>query len=408
MMDFMRKISKKRILLFILILSLAILWTGCGMKDIGQESPQNSEETPREEIPRIEEITMAAVGDIMVHSPQFEAAYVGGEEKYDFYPTFQPIEKYIQETDIAVANLETTFAGEDKGYTGYPMFNSPEQLGKALKQTGFDVITTANNHSLDRRSQGVKSTLDFLDQEGLDYTGTARSQEERDRILIKEVKNVKIAFLAYTYGTNGIPLPEDEPYLVNLIDKTQIEEDIQRAKAENPDIIVASMHFGVEYQRTPNDEQKELVDFLAQQGVDVILGSHPHVIQPMEIKNVVTAEGEEKEVFVIYSMGNFISNQRDRYTDSGLILQMGFEKNFKTNKTVLKQVEYIPTWVNKTSTGGKLYYEVVAVEEAMKQYENNESKLISKEGYNLLQRTWNDTTSHLEQENAKMVLKPLE
>ncbi|WP_257530916.1 CapA family protein [Irregularibacter muris] len=404
----MRKISKKRILLFILILSLAILWTGCGMKDIGQESPQNSEETPREEIPRIEEITMAAVGDIMVHSPQFEAAYVGGEEKYDFYPTFQPIEKYIQETDIAVANLETTFAGEDKGYTGYPMFNSPEQLGKALKQTGFDVITTANNHSLDRRSQGVKSTLDFLDQEGLDYTGTARSQEERDRILIKEVKNVKIAFLAYTYGTNGIPLPEDEPYLVNLIDKTQIEEDIQRAKAENPDIIVASMHFGVEYQRTPNDEQKELVDFLAQQGVDVILGSHPHVIQPMEIKNVVTAEGEEKEVFVIYSMGNFISNQRDRYTDSGLILQMGFEKNFKTNKTVLKQVEYIPTWVNKTSTGGKLYYEVVAVEEAMKQYENNESKLISKEGYNLLQRTWNDTTSHLEQENAKMVLKPLE
>ena len=408
MMDFMRKISKKRILLFILILSLAILWTGCGMKDIGQESPQNSEETPREEIPRIEEITMAAVGDIMVHSPQFEAAYVGGEEKYDFYPTFQPIEKYIQETDIAVANLETTFAGEDKGYTGYPMFNSPEQLGKALKQTGFDVITTANNHSLDRRSQGVKSTLDFLDQEGLDYTGTARSQEERDRILIKEVKDVKIAFLAYTYGTNGIPLPEDEPYLVNLIDKTQIEEDIQRAKAENPDIIVASMHFGVEYQRTPNDEQKELVDFLAQQGVDVILGSHPHVIQPMEIKNVVTAEGEEKEVFVIYSMGNFISNQRDRYTDSGLILQMGFEKNFKTNKTVLKQVEYIPTWVNKTSTGGKLYYEVVAVEEAMKQYENNESKLISKEGYNLLQRTWNDTTSHLEQENAKMVLKPLE
>lgn len=385
------------------------IWTGCNS---GQNSPQESQEQSppplKEEPPRIEEVTIAAVGDVMVHSPQFKAAYVGGDLGYDFYPVFQPIEKYIKEADIGVANLETTLAGKEKKYTGYPMFNSPEQLAKGLKDAGFNLITTANNHSLDRRSEGVKRTLENLEEQGLDFTGTARSQEERDRVLIKEVKGIRIAFLAYTYGTNGIPIPENEPYIVNLIDKEQMKEDIKRAKDEKVDMISVSLHFGLEYQRDPNEEQKELVDFLLEQGVDIILGSHPHVIQPMEIREVTTVDGEEKESFVIYSLGNFVSNQRDRYKDSGLILQISLEKNFKENKTSLKKVEYIPTWVDKSNNGGKLKYEVVAVEEKMEEHDNNESSSINSQDYEKLKRTWEDTTNHLEQDNAKLVIKSLE
>jgi len=306
-----------------------------------------------------------------------------------------------------VANLETTLSGAEKGYSGYPMFNSPEQMAEALKWTGFDVITTANNHSLDRRSHGVISTLDFLDANGLDHTGTARTQEEQDTLLIKKIKDVSIAFLSYTYGTNGIPIPEDEPYLVNLIHHEEMEEDIQRGKDSNVDLMVVSLHFGNEYQREESEEQRQLVDFLLEQGVDVILGSHPHVIQPMEIRNVTTKDGEVKDSFVIYSMGNFVSNQRDRYRDSGLILQLYFQKNFQTNTITLERVEYIPTWVDKSNVNGKVQYHILAVEDDLSNYQNDESPLITPGDYEILQRTWKDTTEHLEQEDARMVVKPL-
>jgi len=402
--------ANKKVLVYLLIFSLLFTITGCNIGVNERESHQETEldmQPIEDEPPRIEEISIASVGDIMVHSPQINAAYVGGEKQYDFYPVFQPIEKYIKEADIAVGNLETTLAGAEKKYTGYPEFNSPEQLAEALKLTGFDVITTANNHSLDRRGHGVRSTLDFLDEQGLSYTGTARSQEERDKLLIKNVKDIKIAFLSYTYGTNGIPIPKDEPYMVNLIDKEQIKTDIQEAKRQNVDIIVTSMHFGNEYQRNESEEQRELVDFLLEQGVDVVLGGHPHVIQPMEIRKVITTDGEEKECFLIYSMGNFISNQRDRYRESGIILQIFFEKNFDINETTLKKVEYIPTWVDKSNVGGKNRYHILAIEEAIREYEENQNEMLSNEDYSLLKQAWQDTTEHLEQENVKMVLKPL-
>lgn len=407
-MFYFKRFNRKRAVILVIIFSLIFIWTGCDIDEIKEESEKVQAIPPTEKVPRVEEVTIAAVGDIMVHSPQFHSAYVGGKQGFDFYPVFQPIEKYIQGTDIAVGNLETTFAGADQGYSGYPMFNSPEQLGQALKQTGFDVITTANNHCLDRGSDGVKSTLNFLDDYRLDHTGTGRSQEERDKILIETVDGIHIAFMAYTYGTNGMSVPEEEPYLVNLIDKEQIALDIQKAKDQNADIIVVSMHFGNEYQREENEEQRELVDFLLEQGVDVVLGSHPHVLQPMEIRKVTTIDGEEKEAFVIYSLGNFVSNQRDRYKDSGVILQISFEKNFHTDKTILQKVEYIPTWVDKSNAGGKTYYHVLAVEEAMNQYQLGQKKTLSDNDYEVLQRTWQDTKELLQQDNEKMVIKTLQ
>ncbi len=399
------KAGQRKFFILLGIIFLTFLWMGCSNLNSNDSEPEEITPPPIEEPPRIEEFSIGAVGDIMVHEPQIKAAYVGGDQGYDFAPVFQPIKKYIEEVDIAIANLETTLSGAEQNYSGYPMFNSPEQMAEALKLTGFDVITTANNHSLDRRSHGVKSTLDYLDAQGLDHTGTARSQEEQDRVLIKNIRDVSIAFLAYTYGTNGIPIPDDQPYLVNLIDHERMERDIQRAKDMNVDLIVVSVHFGNEYQRHESEEQKELVDFLLTQGVDVVLGSHPHVIQPMEIRQVTTVDGEEKEAFLIYSLGNFVSNQRDRYRDSGLILQLYFQKNFETGRTSLERVEYIPTWVDKSNVDGKLQYRVLAVEDALSNYQ--EDPLISQGDYELLQRTWKDTTEHLEREDARMVVKPI-
>lgn len=209
-------------------------------------------------------------------------AYNSTSKDYDFSNVFKNIEDYIKNADITVGNLETTFAGSYRGYTGYPTFNTPEVLGQNLKDIGFDVLCTANNHSMDKGYSGIESTLNFLDEYGLDHYGTARSSEEQNTILVKDVNGIKIAFLAYTYGTNGITIPSGKEYSVNLIDKELIKEHITLAKSKEVDVICVSMHWGTEYRLTPHSSQEELADFLFENGVDIILGSHPHVLEPME------------------------------------------------------------------------------------------------------------------------------
>ncbi len=199
-------------------------------------------------------------------------------------------------------NLETTFAGEARGYDGYPRFNSPAELGVSIKNIGIDVVSTANNHSMDTNESGVIATLDALDEIGLSHTGTYRSKEEQDKVLIKEVNGIKIAFISFTYGTNGIPVPSGKSYLVNLIDEELMLEQINLAKKENPDIICASMHWGIEYSQKQSKEQEKQADFLFQNGVDIIIGNHAHVVEPMEKKTIVLADGTEKEVFVVYAL----------------------------------------------------------------------------------------------------------
>ena len=203
-------------------------------------------------------------------------------------------------------NLETTFAGEsNRGYSGYPEFNTPSELGEALKNIGLDVLSTANNHSMDRREKGIIATLDALDEIGIAHTGTYRSEEERDEVLVKEVNGIKIAFISFTYGTNGIPIPSGKEYLVNLIDEDLILEQINLAKEQNVDLICASMHWGVEYAQKQNKEQERLADFLIQNDVKVIIGNHAHVIEPMEMRKVTLDDGTEKEGFVVYALRKF-------------------------------------------------------------------------------------------------------
>ena len=326
----------------------------------------------------------------MVHNTQFYSAYVGGKEQYDFKPVFEPIKKHIESSDFAMANLETTLSGKDMKYSNYPRFNSPEQIADALKYTGFDMVTTANNHAMDRGNYGVIKTIENLSKSGLLHTGTARNSEERDHVLVEKINGIKIAFLAYTYGTNGIPLPEGKDYLVNLIIKDRMLADINKAKSKNVDIIITSLHFGNEYCRSPGKKQKELVGYLVSHGVDIVFGDHPHVLQPMEIIELNGRTG-----FVIYSLGNFVSDQRKRYRDSGIILNLFLEKNFQSGKTIIKDVNFIPTWVDKSYIGSKLNYRVLPVKEAIKNYETGKDNLLSKNDYFKLKRTLQDVIAHL-------------
>ena len=222
-----RKIRYGRIIIFILLLSVILfrIKYEFDKHDKNNISEENSKEPEIIIIPDTT-IHMSVIGDVMCHSPNYNAAYVASTGSYDFTPFFTNIEKYISSADIAVGNLETTFAGKARGYSGYPMFNSPSELGTAMKEIGIDVLGTANNHSMDKGYSGVVSTLDALDEIGIDHMGTARSEEEQNTILVKDVKGIKIAFLAYTYGTNGITIPKANSYCINLINKDLILKHI--------------------------------------------------------------------------------------------------------------------------------------------------------------------------------------
>lgn len=316
------------------------------------EEPQVEKEEEKE-VPENATFTMAVTGDIMCHNTQYADAKTANG--YDFSYVFEDVKKYIQTADLAIGNLETTFTGSQAGYSGYPTFNTPEALAYNLKDLGFDVLTTSNNHSLDKGYKGIESTINYLDDADIAHTGTFTSEESQNTILYKHVKGVKIAFLSYTYGTNGIPVPSGKEYCINLIDKDLIKKHLELAKQEDPDLICVSMHWGVEYRTTPTDEQKDLADFLFQNGADVILGNHSHVLEPMEKRKITLEDGTEKDGFVIYSLGNFISGQIKEYTRDTAILNITITKNGETGKITIDNASYIPLYMYKGTTSTKAY-----------------------------------------------------
>lgn len=330
-------------------------------------------------------IHMSAFGDAMCHLSNIKNAYNSSSKDYDFSNVFKNIKPYTQNADITVGNLETTFAGKSRAYTGYPTFNTPEILGKNLKDIGVDVLTTANNHCMDKGYSGLASTLNFLDQYELSHTGTARNEEEQNTILIKNVNGIKIAFLSYTYGTNGITIPKDKTYSVNLIDKDLIKKHIGLAKAENVDVICASMHWGVEYKLKQNSTQENLANFLFENGVDIILGSHPHVLEPMEKRTITLEDGTQKDGFVIYSLGNFVSGQIYPNTKSTVILDIQITKNSE-GKISIDTVHYTPLYLYDKGTNSKARtrYTLIDIEKSISDYENGNDNSISRSLYNTL------------------------
>lgn len=310
-----------------------------------------------------ERITLLFVGDLMLHDAQIKAART--LQGYDYSDCFKHVKEEISRADIAVANLEVVMGG--KPYRGYPSFSAPDEFLYAVKEAGFDVLLTGNNHCLDRGSRGLRRTVQMLDSLNIPFAGTYMDVEERQERypLLVEKNGFRIAFLNYTYGTNGLePQP---PHIVNYIDKERIKEDISTARRMQPDAIIACMHWGMEYRRLPQRSEKELADWLIEQGVDHVIGSHPHVLQPMEIRR---DEHTPAKHAVVYSLGNFISNMTQENTDGGAMVRMELVKTF--NVVQLVKCEYSLVWTSRPILSGKTNYEVYPASYIDKLIDNKE------------------------------------
>ena len=370
---------------------------------------ENLQNEVEEVIPEDTVINIVGIGDSLCHSQNFKDAYDSETGTYDFSPMFKNVTKYIENATVAVGNLETTLAGEERGYSGYPTFNSPDELALDLKEMGIDILTTANNHCLDTGYNGLVSTLNTLDEYGIDHTGTSRSEEEQNTILFKDLEGIKTAFLCYTYGTNGIPIPSGRDYSVNLIDKEFMKEQLDKAKEEGAELIVVSMHWGSEYRIKQTEEQEDLAEFLIKNGADIILGNHSHVPEPMEMKEVTLDDGSKREGFVIYSMGNFFSAQTQEYTRDTLIVNVEVRKNGQTGEITIDKANYTPVYVYDNGTNAKDRYELLDIENIISEYESGNSEY-SESMYNLMKSELKKITEIVgpEIDNTKEIDEELE
>ncbi|WP_408007468.1 CapA family protein [Pseudalkalibacillus sp. A8] len=339
-------------LFFVLLLNLGPFSETATKKNGAQRGESTHAEATEPNVPEAEPeeiITTAslmAVGDILIHDYVYNQAATGNG-KYDFNPMFRLVKPYLESADITMANQETMIGGTEIGVSTYPSFNSPYEIGTTLKNSGVDLVTIANNHTLDRGEKAIMNALDHWDRIDMAYTGAYRSEDDQADIRLIERNDINFTFLSYTYGTNGIPVPESKPYLVNLIDIDLIKSEVKEAKRVS-DVVVLSLHFGNEYERMPNEQQKLLASEAAEAGADIIIGHHPHVLQPAEwIEN---ADGSR--TFVVYSLGNFLSGQRRDYKDIGGIVQVTAKKVVKGDEVAvsLEDPAFLPTWVDRQYT----------------------------------------------------------
>ena len=307
-------------------------------------------------------ITLAFVGDLMCHTPQIKTA-INDSNKIDFEPVFELVRNYLAEPDFTAGNLETTIGDSNDTYTGYPRFRSPTEYLRALKNSGFDLLFTANNHMLDYGEKGILKTIEKLKQYKLHYTGSFESFNDYDSLRIFTIKNIRVCFIAATYGTNGNLISNEKKYLLNLINPDSLKSQVIKAKNAQTDLIVVNLHFGDEYSFTPNKFQKQVVDSLISYGVDIIIGNHPHVLQPLRLESSINSKIDN--VLVAYSLGNFLSNQRKLETATGAILYITIEKNLTTNRLKLKTIKIIPTYVYKGMISKKLQYKIIPLTHEM-------------------------------------------
>lgn len=328
------------------------------------------------------DVSIVFAGDAMQHIAQVNSAKRAGD-LYDYSECFTEVKDYVSSADYAVVNFETTLGG--KPYTGYPCFSTPDSYADALAAAGFDLFLNANNHTLDRGYKGLIKTIETLDKKNISHIGTYVNKSSREMSVpyIKNIKGIKIAFLNYTYGTNGIK--PTNGVKVNYIDTLQIKQDIVKSRKGGAEVITVAIHWGEEYNLLPNRSQKKLADFLCNQGVDLIIGGHPHVIQPMEIRH---SEKYNKDCLVVYSLGNFISNMKTTDTRGGAMVKVILERNV-LGKVKIKTANY--SLVFTLQPDGKHNYRVVPVEsEAVKsmkwqcsQFVKNAESIFSKHNVNV-------------------------
>ena len=408
-----------------LTLALALLLSGCASSpdpEIGVEATQSAEQSlpepepvPEPE-PQPEPIVshLMVGGDIMSHTPIVNDAYVTDTDSYDFSHMYQDAARQLALADYAVANLETPLAGSGV-YLGYPVFDAPDELAYDTRAAGFDLVSTANNHTRDQGMDGIYRTLDILDQAGLAHVGTYRSQEERDKhsgIYVADVGGISVAFLSYTYGLNGFRLDSDQMYAANLFnldyyttlanpDYELLKADLAAARALDTDLIAVMIHWGNEYKNAPNSHQTNLAQFLVEQGADLILGGHPHVLEPYETITATGWDGQQRQGFVIYSLGNFISNQLELETKTTVILDLELTRNPEGN-TALTDVRYTPYYMlhrNDLPVGQRRH--LVNTHQAMADYEAGTSQLVTAKLYTQLQASLDHCHSILGEEGDR-------
>lgn len=325
-------------------------------------------------------------GDLMGHGPQHKAARTA-DSNYDYTPCFRFVEDYIKSADLAILNLEVTLAGPP--YTGYPQFSSPRQLAEAAQQAGFDVMTTANNHCLDRGRAGLERTLRVLDTLGIPHLGTYRDRQQRDREhpLIVERNGVRLALLCYTYGTNGIEV--QQPNVVNFIDTVQMARDLRLARDKGVDFVITLIHWGIEYALKANAEQEQTARWLLNHGCDAVIGGHPHVVQNFTL-DAIPGNNHYPEI-VVYSMGNLVSNQRDVNCDGGIMIELDLQKTFFDTRVTA--CRYMPYWVHRGTFDGLYQYYIVPSTDAV---EHPDSYQISGDLLQALQRFSANTRARLD------------
>lgn len=334
-------------------------------------------------------LSLLFMGDIMGHDSQITSARQK-DGSYDYSEVFKYLKSEISEVDIAIANLEVTLAGPP--FKGYPQFSSPDALAIAAKDAGIDVFGTANNHSVDRGKSGILRTIHVLDSLEIPHTGTFSNQKEKESNspLMIEENGFKIALINYTYGTNGIPVPS--PAIVNLNNNKALAADIKKAKALNPDKVILFIHWGTEYQHQPNKKQTDLAKFCFNAGADIIIGSHTHVLQ----KSEWISDSTQTEKFITYSLGNFVSNQRKRYTDGGQMVKLVLKK--QGNAVSIDESGHYLTWVYTPVIEGKKHFHILPCAK----YEMEPDFFISSEHFEKMQLFIADSRNLLNGSNSNV------
>lgn len=345
----MKKITFNLLTLIAVLILNSCSNTKAGDMAGGANSPENNKVYP-------DTATLIFFGDAMQHQMQFDRAKELGTatNPYNYDDCFTLLTPALKDADYAVVNLEMPLGG-GPNYSGYPMFSAPDSYAVALKNAGFDMFLTSNNHCLDRRDQGLRRTLDVLDSLKVDHIGTYRNAAERQKLVpfIKEINGMKVGFLNYTYGTNGLSAKEGAE--IAYIDTDKIKQEIAATRKAGAEIIVALPHWGVEYVLNENKRQQELADLFIKEGVDLVIGGHPHVVQPMK---VVTDSATGRRSLVVYSLGNMISNMTKANTRGGVLARVVIERDKQTGKVKFKNAEY-DTFVTEVPSGGKTNFRVV-------------------------------------------------
>lgn len=374
----------------ILVIVLAISFVVWGADKLFDLTPKDQDTSsivsdtssePKEPY-KISSATVVNTGDLLIHSPVLKGAKQANGS-YDFSDIFTPIASHFKDADLAIANLEVTLGGTESGaFSGYPTFNTPDSLIDGVKNAGIDMLLTANNHSYDTRLFGLKRTVSVLKQKGIDYLGTREAAED-PHFAVKNVNGINIGMACFTYentcntpgrkSINGNIIAEEANPLLSSFSYGKIDEFYAEAtkmisdmKAQNADCVVFYMHWGEEYQTKPSNWQKTIAQKLCDLGVDIIVGGHPHVIQPIEL--LTSGDGTHSTVCV-YSLGNALSNQRKEimtscktgHTEDGMLFYYTFDK-YSDGKVVLSSVDIVPTWVNKFPSGGVSKYKMYAIE----------------------------------------------